>query len=237
MATILFVEDEKGLADSVTTELKLENMEVINAFDGQEALDLYRQYQEKIDLILLDWMLPKVDGFSVLRRVRKTSQVPVIMLTARTYIGDKIAGLTGGADDYITKPFEMEELIARIEVALRHGKEAKRAGSSSSASKIQVGDLTIDLTAKQAVRDHQIIALTPREFALLAAMAKHHDQPCSHNQLLDAVWGTAFEGEPNILDVYIRQLCHKIDNGDGKLKLIHTIRGTGYMLSANVAND
>lgn len=130
MATILFVEDEKGLADSVTTELKLENMEVINAFDGQEALDLYRQYQEKIDLILLDWMLPKVDGFSVLRRVRKTSQVPVIMLTARTYIGDKIAGLTGGADDYITKPFEMEELIARIEVALRHGKEAKRAGSS-----------------------------------------------------------------------------------------------------------
>lgn len=237
MATILFVEDEKGLADSVTTELQLENMKVINAFDGQEALDIYRQRQNEIDLILLDWMLPKVDGFSVLRRIRKTSRVPVIMLTARTYIGDKIAGLTGGADDYITKPFEMEELIARIEVALRHGQEAKQAGQVKASSTIQVGDLTIDLAAKQAIRNHQIISLTPREFALLAAMAKHHDQPCSHNQLLDAVWGTAFEGEPNILDVYIRQLRHKIDNGQGKLKLIHTIRGTGYMLSANVAEN
>ena len=117
--TILLVEDEKGLLDSLSTELGFENYNVICAADGLSALDQFQKNKKKINLILLDWMLPKLDGLGVLRRIRKESQVPVIMLTARNYIGDKVAGLDGGADDYITKPFEIEELLARIRVAIR----------------------------------------------------------------------------------------------------------------------
>lgn len=158
MTTVLLVEDEPGLADSLKTELEFSEMQVILASDGKQALDCFAQYQTQINLIILDWMLPKIDGFSVLRRIRRESQVPIIMLTARSYIGDKVAGLTGGADDYITKPFEIEELLARIEVALRHGQSAKPSATSST---YQIGDLMIDDDTKRVQRGTRLLSLTP----------------------------------------------------------------------------
>lgn len=228
---ILLVEDEAGLADSLKTEfeLELENIDVIWAKDGLEALEMFRNNQTNISLIVLDWMLPHLDGFSVLRRIRKTSQVPIIMLTARDYIGDKVAGLTGGADDYVTKPFEMEELIARVEVALRHS-----TPSESTAKVYTVSSLTVDTESKRVSYDDKIIPLTQREYELLVELISHENEPCSRESLLDSVWGVDFEGQPNILDVYIKNLRNKIDGDHSQHKLIHTVRGIGYMLSDNV---
>ncbi|WPQ67929.1 response regulator transcription factor [Weissella paramesenteroides] len=226
---ILLVEDEEGLADSLKTELELEDMVVIWAKDGQEALDLFHEHEQELNLIILDWMLPKLDGFSVLRRIRKNSQIPVIMLTARDYIGDKVAGLTGGADDYMTKPFEVEELLARIEVSLRHSQK-----TDHQAKVYTVGDLTVDTTTKRVSRHDKIIPLTQREYELLVVLVTNEDEACSRDGLLDEVWGVDFEGQPNILDVYVRNLRSKIDADPGNQKLIHTVRGIGYMLSQNV---
>lgn len=226
---ILLVEDEEGLADSLKTELELEDMVVIWAKDGQEALDLFHEHEQELNLIILDWMLPKLDGFSVLRRIRKNSQIPVIMLTARDYIGDKVAGLTGGADDYMTKPFEVEELLARIEVSLRHSQK-----TDHQAKIYTVGDLTVDTTTKRVSRHNKIIPLTQREYELLVVLVMNEDEACSRDGLLDEVWGVDFEGQPNILDVYVRNLRSKIDADPSNQKLIHTVRGVGYMLSQNV---
>lgn len=228
-STILLVEDEAGLADSLKTEFELENFTVLWANDGLVALDMFRQNEAQIDLIILDWMLPHLDGFSVLRRIRKTSQVPIIMLTARDYIGDKVAGLTGGADDYVTKPFEMEELIARVEVALRHSQPA-----TTTAAVYTAGNLNVDTEAKRVTRGRTIIPLTQREYELLVALISHQNEPCSREDLLDTVWGVDFDGQPNILDVYVRNLRSKIDTPN-QPKLIHTVRGVGYMLSEHVA--
>ena len=228
--TLLLVEDEAGLADSLQTEFELEDMNVIWAKDGQEALDKFHANEARVNIIILDWMLPKLDGYSVLRHIRKTSQVPIIMLTARDYIGDKVAGLTGGADDYLTKPFEMEELIARVEVALRHGQPV-----AETVKQYSVADLTVNTDTKRVTRSGQIITLTQREYDLLVALISHQDQPCSRDELLDTVWGKDFEGQPNILDVYVRNLRNKMDSQAGAPKLIHTVRGIGYMLSNNVA--
>lgn len=225
--TLLLVEDEPGLADSLQTEFQLEDFSVLWAADGEAALQQFNDHQDRINVIILDWMLPKLDGFSVLRRIRKHSQVPIIMLTARDYIGDKVAGLTGGADDYITKPFEMEELIARVEVALRHSQP-------QAASSLQVADLQVDLDTKRVTRNGQIITLTQREFELLVALLQNQNQPCSRDALLNTVWGVDFDGQPNILDVYIKNLRTKIDQSAPKL--IHTVRGVGYMLSDAVAS-
>ncbi|MDI6545727.1 response regulator transcription factor [Leuconostoc suionicum] len=228
-STILLVEDEVGLADSLKTEFELENFNVLWANDGLIALDMFRQNEAQIDLIILDWMLPHLDGFSVLRRIRKTSQVPIIMLTARDYIGDKVAGLTGGADDYVTKPFEMEELIARVEVALRHSQPA-----ATTAAVYTAGNLNVDTVTKRVTRGGTIIPLTQREYELLVALISHQNEPCSRGDLLDTVWGVDFDGQPNILDVYVRNLRSKIDTPN-QPKLIHTVRGVGYMLSEHVA--
>ncbi|OIL11413.1 DNA-binding response regulator [Oenococcus oeni] len=228
-STILLVEDEEGLADSLKTEFELENFNVLWANDGLIALDMFRQKEAQIDLIILDWMLPHLDGFSVMRRIRKTSQVPIIMLTARFYIGDKVAGLTGGADDYVTKPFEMEELIARVEVALRHSQPA-----ATTAAVYTAGNLNVDTDTKRVTRGGTIIPLTQREYELLVALISHQNEPCSREDLLDTVWGVDFDGQPNILDVYVRNLRSKIDTPN-QPKLIHTVRGVGYMLSEHVA--
>jgi len=228
---ILLVEDEAALADSLKTEfeLELEDVKVLWAKDGLEALDKFHDNEAQIHLIVLDWMLPKLDGFSVLRRIRKTSQVPIIMLTARDYIGDKVAGLTGGADDYVTKPFEMEELIARVEVALRRSVPAPK-----TAKVYTVSNLTVDTESKRVSHNGQIIPLTQREYELLVVLISHENEPCSRESLLDNVWGVDFDGQPNILDVYIKNLRSKIDTDDHHQKLIHTVRGIGYMLSENV---
>lgn len=225
--TILLVEDEKGLADSLTTELGFEDYNVINASDGLVAVEEFQKNKETIDLILLDWMLPKLDGLGVLRRIRKESQVPVIMLTARNYIGDKVAGLDGGADDYITKPFEIEELLARIRVAIRR---VEKQGNHQ-AELYQLDDLTLNIKTHQVFRDDEKIQLTQREFDLLKTLFEHENEVLTRDDILDLVWGKDFLGQINIVDVYIRLLRNKINDNHKDEQLIKTIRGVGYSLS------
>lgn len=225
--TILLVEDEKGLADSLATELGFEDYNVISASDGLAAVEEFQKNKETIDLILLDWMLPKLDGLGVLRRIRKESQVPVIMLTARNYIGDKVAGLDGGADDYITKPFEIEELLARIRVAIRRVEKQE----NHQVELYQLDDLTLNIKTHQVFRDDEKIQLTQREFDLLKTLFEHENEVLTRDDILDLVWGKDFLGQTNIVDVYIRLLRNKIDDNHKDEQLIKTIRGVGYSLS------
>lgn len=225
--TILLVEDEKGLADSLATELGFEDYNVISASDGLAAVEEFQKNKETIDLILLDWMLPKLDGLGVLRRIRKESQVPVIMLTARNYIGDKVAGLDGGADDYITKPFEIEELLARIRVAIRRVEKQE----NHQAELYQLDDLTLNIKTHQVFRDDEKIQLTQREFDLLKTLFEHENEVLTRDDILDLVWGKDFLGQTNIVDVYIRLLRNKINDNHKDEQLIKTIRGVGYSFS------
>lgn len=221
--TILLVEDEVALAESLKLELEFEDYQVLTANDGLQALEVFQANATQISLIILDWMLPRLDGLGVLRRIRKDYQVPVIMLTARDYVGDKVAGLKGGADDYVTKPFDIEELLARIEVILR------RLTSSTNLKTYRLGGLSLDEKSRQVVRDGQAILLTQREFQLLLELFKNQGEVCTRDELLDKVWGIDFDGQPNTVDVYIRLLRNKIDKNFDK-KLLKTVRGLGYML-------
>ncbi|MFD1319184.1 response regulator transcription factor [Loigolactobacillus zhaoyuanensis] len=228
--TILLVEDEESLISFLKTELKFEDYTVIVARDGKEALARYTDARQQIDLIILDWMLPKLDGLEVMRRIRKNDDIPIIMMTARDYIGDKVAGLDNGADDYITKPFEIEELLARIRVIIRRGKKQ----ADPPQTNYQVADLSLDTKARQVHRAGQIIQLTQREYNLLLTLLKHRGEALTRDELLDLVWGIDFVGQLNIVDVYIRYLRKKIDFESKPL--IHTVRGVGYTLRDDDAN-
>lgn len=221
-ATILLVEDEAGLISYLDSELRFEGYTVLTAQDGQTAWEKWQANQAGIDLILLDWMIPKLDGLEVMRRVRKTSEVPIMMMTARDYVGDKVAGLDNGADDYITKPFEIEELLARIRVLIRRGQKLM-------PTTYQVGDLSLDTKARQVRRAGRLAQLTQREFDLLLVLMQHHGEVLTRDQLLDEVWGTEFDGQANIVDVYVRYLRQKLEPA-GSAPLIQTVRGVGYML-------
>lgn len=224
--TILIVEDDEALLASLTTELQFEDYTVLNAMDGKTALEIYESNRGQLDLVLLDWMLPELDGLGVLRRIRKHDDLPVIMMTARDYVGDKVAGLDTGADDYITKPFEIEELLARIRVILRHQNR-----QTIVDSQLHVADVTLDTRARQVLRNGKLVQLTQREYELLLCLMKNAGQTLTRDELLDAVWGVDFEGQPNVVDVYIRYLRHKL-NEEQAPRLIHTVRGVGYVLSA-----
>lgn len=224
--TILIVEDEEAVITYLTSELQFEGYTVLNATDGPAALATYESHRGQLDLILLDWMLPGLDGLEVLRRIRKRDDLPVIMMTARDYVGDKVAGLDTGADDYITKPFDIEELLARIRVILRH-----QRGQQRQPQQLRVADLTLDTGARQVLRHNGIIQLTQREYDLLLCLMQHAGQTLTRDELLDTVWGVDFDGQPNIVDVYIRYLRHKVDLVTPHL--IHTVRGVGYVLSAD----
>ncbi|WP_203642885.1 response regulator transcription factor [Levilactobacillus andaensis] len=224
--TILIVEDDEALLSSLTTELQFEDYTVLNAMDGKTALEIYESNRGQLDLVLLDWMLPELDGLGVLRRIRKHDDLPVIMMTARDYVGDKVAGLDTGADDYITKPFEIEELLARIRVILRHQNR-----QAIVDSQLHVADVTLDTRARQVLRNGKLVQLTQREYELLLCLMKNAGQTMTRDELLDAVWGVDFEGQPNVVDVYIRYLRHKL-NEEQAPHLIHTVRGVGYVLSA-----
>ena len=227
--TILLVEDEEGLSTYLKTELEFEGYKVLTATDGMQAITMYRQNQYAIGVILLDWMLPELDGLEVLRRVRKGDDVPVITMTARDYVGDKVAGLDAGADDYITKPLEIEELLARIRVVIRHQLK-------SNVSTYQVADLQLDVRTRTATRgDKNLEVLTERETDLLVLLMQHAGTPVTRPEMLDRVWGKDYEGQVNIIDVYIRYLRNKIDL-PGLPPLIHTVRGVGYILMG-AAND
>lgn len=220
--TILIVEDEPGLQQLLTTELHFEGYQTLVAGDGEVALDIFSHHQ--LDLILLDWMLPKRDGLGVLRRIRRVdANLPIIFLTARDFSGDKVAGLDSGADDYITKPFDMEELLARIRVIFRHAKHQLPQTYS-------IAGLMLDTKSHQANFKGVEIALTQREYALLLCLMQHANQTLDRDEILDAVWGTDFVGQANIVDVYVRQLRTKLAELHQNAFAIQTVRGIGYVL-------
>ncbi len=219
---ILLVEDEEKLARMVEMELKYEGYGVEKAFDGRTGLE--QALSGTFDLVLLDIMLPQLSGMEVLRRLRRESQVPVIMLTARDSVVDKVAGLDSGADDYITKPFAIEELLARIRAALR-----KKSGAADLSVPLAAGPLVMDVERHQVTVRGQNVELTKKEFDLLRHLLENKGRVLSREALLDAVWGFDFMGETNSADVYVRFLRSKLDDSFG-LKLIHTVRGVGYVI-------
>ena len=214
------VEDEEKLARMVELELKYEGYQVEKALDGRKGLEL--ALSGGFDLVLLDIMLPQLSGMEVLRRLRRESQIPVIMLTARDSVVDKVAGLDSGADDYVTKPFAIEELLARIRAVLRNK-------SGQSGAPLAVGPLVMDVEKHQVMVRGQSVELTKKEFDLLRHLLENKDRVLTREALLDAVWGFDFVGETNSVDVYIRFLRSKLDDAFG-LKLIHTVRGVGYVI-------
>lgn len=220
---ILLIEDEEKLARMVELELRYEGYEVEKAFDGRTGLDL--ALSGGFDLILLDIMLPALSGMEVLRRLRRESAVPVIMLTARDTVVDKVSGLDMGADDYVTKPFAIEELLARIRAALRK----RPAAAEEEVPRLTAGPLVMDTERHEVTVNGQAVTLTRREFDLLRCLLEHKEKVLTREALLDQVWGFDFAGETNAVDVYIRFLRSKIDEQFG-IKLIHTVRGVGYTI-------
>ena len=219
---ILLVEDEEKLARMVELELNYEGYQVEKAFDGRTGLEL--ALSGRFDLVLLDIMLPALSGMEVLRRLRRESQIPVIMLTARDTVVDKVSGLDMGADDYVTKPFATEELLARIRAALR-----KHPDRALSDARLSAGPLVMDVDRHQVAVNGQSVALTRKEFDLLHCLLEHKEKVLSRETLLEQVWGFDFVGETNTVDVYIRFLRSKLDERF-HIKLIHTIRGVGYVI-------
>ncbi len=219
---ILIIEDEEKLARFVELELSYEGYEVQKACDGRTGLALLEN--GGFDLLLLDIMLPGINGLEVLRRVRKTSGIPVIMLTARDAVMDKVTGLDSGADDYVTKPFAIEELLARIRTALR-----KKGPASAGDAALKLGGLVVDHASRKATMNGDVLDLTKREFDLLQYLLENKDIVLSRDVLLQRVWGYDFQGETNAVDVYIRFLRGKIDDAYG-VKYIQTVRGVGYVM-------
>lgn len=231
---ILVVEDEESLARFIELELTHEGYEVEKASDGRAALELALSVD--FDLILLDIMLPELNGLEVLRRLQKEKQTPVIMLTARDSVMDKVAGLDAGAIDYITKPFAIEELLARIRVAIKHKLIEKESVDSEVESHVEsqeglltIGKLQLDEKKHKVTYDNHEINLVNREFLMLKTLMENRDIVLSRDALLERVCGYDYVGETNIVDVYIRHLRTKIDETYG-IKLIHTVRGVGYVI-------
>ena len=218
---ILIVEDEEKLARFIELELVHEGYLVDKAADGRDGLRMAETGAHA--LVLLDIMLPGLNGLEVLRRLRKTSQVPVIILTARDLVMDKVTGLDMGADDYITKPFEIEELLARIRNALRR----RNHSQALAGDVLRSGALSLDPDRREVRCGDVPVELTLREFDLLRALMENRSIVLSREKLLDLVWGYDYAGETNVVDVYIRYLRAKIDDAFG-VKYIHTVRGVGY---------
>ncbi len=221
--TILIIEDEEALARFVELELTHEGYRVEKAFDGREGLQ--KALEGSHDLILLDIMLPSLNGLEVLRRLRREKKTPVILLTARDAVMDKVTGLDMGADDYITKPFAIEELLARIRVSLRKHEKAPESDLK------RLSEIVLDpLRHTVTVRGNDV-SLTSREFQLLEYMMENEGIVLSRETLLSNVWGYDYMGETNVVDVYIRYLRQKIDEAYD-LKTLHTVRGVGYVMKS-----
>lgn len=222
---ILIIEDEGNIARVLQLELEHEGYAAEIAGDGIDGLA--RATDEEWDLILLDIMLPGLNGIEVLRRIRRQDEeIPVLLLTARDSIPDKVAGLDQGANDYITKPFEMEEVLARIRANLRYRNASREKNTSRP---LRVGDLYLDPKTRQVRRGERKIRLTPREFDLLTYLMRNAGQVLEREQIIQDVWGFDYAGDTNVVDVYIRYLRQKIDKG-APAPLIHTVRGVGYTL-------
>lgn len=223
---ILIVEDEEKIARFVELELVHEGYEVVKTTSGREGLTLAES--GNFDLMVLDVMLPELNGLEVLRRLRKTSDMPVIMLTARDAVMDKVAGLDAGADDYLTKPFAIEELLARIRVALKR-KSTVHVEEKASEGMLSVGKLNMDVAKRIVTYGSDIIELTFREFELLRILLENKNIVLSRDTLLEKVCGYDYVGETNVIDVYVRYLRTKIDDKYNE-KIIQTVRCVGYVI-------
>ena len=219
---ILLVEDEEKVSRFIVRGLTAESFAVDTAPDGRRGLDLAMTYN--YDLIILDLMLPGLNGTEVLRRIRRSDhRVPILMLTARDAVADKVEHLEAGADDYLTKPFAFAELMARIKALLRRG-------SVDRPSVLRVADLEVDRLSQQVRRASRRIELTAKEYALLEYLIANAGRVLSRTMIIDHVWDQSFDGATNIVDVYVRHLRNKVDDGH-EAKLIRTVRGVGYKIS------
>ena len=214
---VLVVDDEESIRNVLRTGLRYENFEVAEAKDGDEALRIAGRFQP--DLVILDLMLPGVDGYEVCRRLRGVPGLGIIMLTARDEVSDRVQGLDLGADDYLVKPFDFEELLSRMRAVLRRLKPP-------AAERIAAGPLELDLSSYEATLDGQVLALTAREFELLKLFMQHPRQVLSKKTILDRVWGTNFYGSENNVEVYVGYLRAKL--AASRRELIETVRGLGY---------
>ncbi|PWI41053.1 response regulator transcription factor [Streptomyces sp. ICBB 8177] len=234
-ASLLVVDDEPNIRELLSASLRFAGFKVASAASGNEALAAVAK--ERPDLVVLDVMLPDMDGFAVVRRLREESgaygrsaaaardRLPVIFLTAKDGVEDKVSGLTAGGDDYVTKPFSLEELIARIRAILR------RTGGPEEDGTLVVGDLELDPVGHQVLRGGRPVSLSPTEFKLLEYLMANAGRVVSKPQILDHVWAYDFGGDLSIVESYISYLRRKVDSGDGGApKLIHTVRGIGYVL-------
>lgn len=219
MARVLVIEDERDIADFIKRGLILKGYEVDVAFDGEQGLAIARERMP--DLVVLDLMLPGIDGIEACRRLRAVGDVPIIMLTARDSVADKVEGLEAGADDYVTKPFAFDELMARVRAALRR--------SAPAGAVISVGDLTIRPESREVERGGRAIELTAREYDLLEFLARNEGKVMDKQVIFEKVWGYDFEIESDAIKVYVRYLRKKL-NAAGEPDLIRAVRGVGYML-------
>jgi len=219
---ILVVDDEPAVRESLASSLEFEDYEVVTATDGLSALD--ELGRTRPDLAILDVLMPRMDGLTTCRRLRARGEtLPVLMLTARDTIGDRVTGLDAGADDYLVKPFELDELLARVRALLRRGVAATRGGDS-----LEYAGLRMDTVTREVTRDGRALDLTRTEHALLELFLTHPRQVLTREQILKAVWGFDFEPSSNSLDVYVMYLRRKT----GEPRLINTVRGVGYVLRA-----
>ena len=218
---VLLIEDDAKTARALASGLKGEDFEPTTAKTGEEGFFLLSR--ESFDVVILDWMLPGRDGIEVLRTLRKT---PVLLLTARDAIEDRVLGLNAGADDYLVKPFAFAELLARVRALLRRV-------DSGNALRQQIGDLTFNMQTRRVARGAREIAVTPREFDLLTFLAQHHDQTVTRQMIAREVWREPNRATPldNVIDVHLAHLRRKLDDGE-TVKLIETVRGVGFILRA-----
>lgn len=223
MARLLIVDDEPNLRHSLTYALRQEGYEVATAEDGERALEMFRS--GKPDLVVLDVMLPKMDGLAVCRAIRRESDIPVIMLTARSSELDTVVGLEVGADDYLAKPFSTVELIARIRAALRRAAAPRGA---ASAGDVDSAGLRIDVGRHQVTVDGRQVELKPREFDLLRFLAGHPGQVFARNQLLASVWGLDYSGDSRTVDTHVKTLRERLGDAPDEPRWIETVRGVGY---------
>ncbi|TCJ24154.1 response regulator transcription factor [Nocardioides jejuensis] len=222
---VLVVDDEVNIAELLTMALRYEGWEISTAHTGRDAVATAKDVRP--DAIVLDWMLPDFDGLEVMRRVRQQQpDVPVLFLTARDSVEDRVAGLTAGGDDYVTKPFSLEEVVARLRGQLRRSGATQRRENPVLA----VGDLTLDEESHEVVRAGEEISLTATEFELLRFLMRNPRRVLSKAQILDRVWNYDFGGQANVVELYISYLRKKIDAG--REPMIHTMRGAGYVLKA-----
>lgn len=226
-ARVLVVEDEEALRFTLEHNLKRQGYQVLTAARGDDALAIARE--ESPDLIVLDVMLPGVDGIQVCRLLRRTSDVPIIMLTALGGEGDRVAGLDSGADDYLPKPFGMRELLARVRALLRRSSGARASAEPAAKGEVVSGDLRLDPQRRTATRAGEPLALKPKEFELLLFFVQHPARLYSREQILDEVWGDDFEGGARTVDVHVRWLRQKIEDDPAEPRRLRTVRGGGYL--------